>query len=117
MKRRNLVVFIDSLPYAFVGNSPFIPELQDRKALVPGLGYSVNIKAEIFGGYSPDQVGDFKQWMPSENGASKKYSALFRLLGCMGSNNYIYNRATHKALDKIFKISTANIPWRFLPHF
>ena len=56
---RDLLIFIDALPYGCLSEAPFLSSFPFAARVVPGLGYSINIKAEIFGGYRPAEAGFF----------------------------------------------------------
>jgi Type I phosphodiesterase / nucleotide pyrophosphatase len=60
MKKRNLIFFVDALPFAVLSD-PEVKSLLDEMAvyrpLAPSVGYSINIHQELFAGKAPDDVG------------------------------------------------------------
>jgi hypothetical protein len=59
--RKLVILFIDALPFAqFEAVDP--QSLLDWSPMKPGLGYSVNAKAEMFAGLSPDEFGVFNEY-------------------------------------------------------
>ena len=58
-----LIIFVDSLPYNLLPQTTFLNTFQEKWAIEPGFGYSVNIHAEMFAGMSPDKVGFFGEWL------------------------------------------------------
>ena len=69
MPPRTLLIFIDGLPYDSLTDSIFLRQMAQRARVVPGMGYSVNIHAELYAGYQPDQVGFFGEWNLKPNNA------------------------------------------------
>jgi len=59
---KNLIVFIDSLPFSYGERMPHASNYPLKLKVQPGLGYSLNIHWEIFGGLTPDQIGFFNEW-------------------------------------------------------
>jgi hypothetical protein len=60
-RTRIAVLFIDALPY-FTASSFGSAESFHFQPLVPSLGYSVNAKAEMFAGLTPDKFGVFNEY-------------------------------------------------------
>lgn len=58
-----LIIFVDSLPYNLLPQTSFLNTIQEKWAIEPGFGYSVNIHAELFAGLLPDDVGFFGEWL------------------------------------------------------
>jgi hypothetical protein len=63
-----LIIFVDALP---ASKNFHIKNLQ-TSALVPNLGYSVNLHNEIFNGKTPDQMGFFGEYLYNPKPSSLK---------------------------------------------
>lgn len=117
MSSHNLIVFIDSLPHRYAERMPFFAKhYKEVKKVLPGFGYSINLKAEIFGGYVPDKAGFLNEWSYDKNSCLRKYKLLFTLLDFFRRFYYI-DRIIHKILSKIFGYNILNIPLRYLSYF
>lgn len=75
-----LIIFVDALPYAKRALLPRIAEVLPISPLKPGLGYSVNLHAELFWGKTPDQLGYFGEWaaLPGRRAAAGSLPKLER---------------------------------------
>jgi hypothetical protein len=117
MNRCNLLIFIDSFPYRYVDRSPFLSRhRQQVQKVLPGFGYSINLKAEIFGGYFPDQAGFLNEWSYDARSPLRKYRSFFRLLGPF-QKWYFADRLVHKILSRLLGYNILNIPLRYLAFF
>ena len=111
-----LLVFVDALPYASLEEAPFLRSLPSVARLVPGLGYSVNVKAEIFGGYRPDDAGFFCEWMyDPEGGGGRRW--LWSVLARVSPAGTYWDRALHKMVSRLLRVELANIPWALRGQF
>jgi hypothetical protein len=117
MGEKNLIIFIDSLPYFDVGRMKFLSQFKGciRKVL-PGFGYSINVKAEIFGGYVPDSVGYLNEWTYNPHAPLRKYHKVFRALRKL-RRIYCLDRVVHKVLSMFLGQNLQNIPFEYLPFF
>jgi hypothetical protein len=117
MSRHNALIFIDSFPYAYINRAPFLSQCRPwiRKVL-PGFGYSINLKAEIFGGYLPDQAGFLNEWSYCTDSPLRTYRFLFNCLGIF-QKFYYADRVIHRGLSKISGCNIQNIPLRYLAYF
>ncbi len=114
---RNLIIFIDSLPYACVDRMPFLSRRKpDVSPLTPGFGYSINVKAEIFGGYTPDKLGYLNEWSYAPQGALRRYRPFFLVLAPL-KNLYYPDRIAHKLVSRICGRNLHNIPFAYLAFF
>jgi hypothetical protein len=59
--RPSLIVFIDARPFDDLVRTPRLARWSAHR-LKPGLGYSINLHAELFAGLTPDEVGFFGEW-------------------------------------------------------
>ncbi len=72
-----LIIFIDALPHdRGVGIVKKLNSTVHSRS-VPGVGYSINVKSELFAGMNPDEVGYFCEW---NYNPSKSTPALVSLL-------------------------------------
>ena len=114
---KNLLVFIDSLGHFNLENMKFPASLNNCKAkLRPGFGYSINVKAEIFGGYCPGRLGYLNEWTYRPESPLRKYQSLFRMLATL-KNFYYPDRIAHKLISKSIGYNILNIPFKYLPFF
>lgn len=60
---KNLIIFIDSLPFNILPQTSFLNQMTERWSIQPGFGYSINLHAELFAGLLPDDIGYFGEWM------------------------------------------------------
>jgi hypothetical protein len=117
MARHNLLVFIDSLPYRYVNRMPFFSRYQKNvQKVLPGFGYSINLKAEIFGGYLPDKAGFLNEWSYNAHSPLRRYNFFFRFLGLFQRYYYV-DRLIHKILSRVLGYNLLNIPLRYLSFF
>jgi len=110
---KKAIVFIDAFAYNYLPYARFMQTFTHKARLIPGLGYSVNVKAELFAGLQPKDVGYFCMWAYSPNSKFKKWHPFLKLLKPC-SLNYIVDRASHKILSKVFKTDLFNIPFEYL---
>jgi len=115
---RNLIIFIDSLPFFVLEKNKnfFINSLSYKSKTTPGIGFSVNLYSEIFCGLQPDEVGFFNEWTLDEKITSKSNKLFFKMVDYF---NYIllFSVVSHKAYSKIFKKEIANIPFCYTELF
>lgn len=90
---KTLLIFADGLPYYCLNNMNFTPRFFKCHSLEPGFGYSINIHAEIFGGYSPDDLGYLNRWSyaPAKRPSGRLRTAfsLFPILKYLCSYDYL----------------------------
>ena len=108
LNRPCLLVFIDGLPSAHMDILADSGEWSSRKSVTPGLGFSVNIKAEMFAGMSPDMAGYFNEWSYTHKGRYRRLQSIFWISG-LASQIYSLNRAIHQsAWGKWSEVLTRN---------
>src|SRR5687768_6794905 len=96
--RDALVIFLDGYPFSEV--KCILPPEWSATAHHPHIGYSVNIKAEMFAGLTPDAMGRYCEWNLREarRGWSKdgliRLASAGRLLGERG------DWLAHRMLDR-----------------
>jgi len=115
-----LIIFIDSLPYSLVKKEKnlFINTLGEVSPVQPGVGYSINVYAELFAGLSPDEIGFFNKFTPKERVVRNRIEdSLFRVLDL--SRIYpMLSRGLHIAYSKLMgEENLGNIPFRYLKYF
>jgi len=106
-----LCIFIDSLPYAFIDEMEFINSLPLIKPLQPGFGYSVNIKAELYCGVRPDDLGFWNEWTYCKD-LTLPSVRIPKLLTYKSNRIIGIDRALHVALRTI-GVAKANIPFPY----
>ncbi len=114
---KNLIVFVDAFPYEGLKYAEYLSSFKQKARVIPGIGFSINVKAEIFGGYKPDDAGFFCEWMYDPHSPLKKWRPVFSLIYNFSRFNYITDRITHKLLSKILKENIFNIPFDVLRYF
>jgi predicted AlkP superfamily pyrophosphatase or phosphodiesterase len=112
--KKALIVFIDSLPYESVSQTNFLSSFGNLKGVIPGFGYSVNIKAELFGGYKPDDAGFLNNWTYKADSRFRPYRRLFQFLYII---NFSFDKILHKVLSKILGCNLLRIPFSYLSYF
>lgn len=59
---KNLIIFVDALPYKKIKLLPKVGDLLDIKSIEPSYGYSVNLHHQMFLGKTPDDMGFFGEY-------------------------------------------------------
>ena len=112
-----LVIFVDAYPYA---DSELLAKNLNAttyKKVTPGVGYSINVKAEIFAKLKPDDVGYFCEWVYSKEKVHKwMVMPVVKLLSAIGSISNLSNRIVHKIVRMIIKEPIYAIPFDVLPY-
>jgi len=114
---KNLIIFIDSFPYNSLNKTKFLASFPFRAKVIPGIGYSINVKAEMFGGYLPDEVGFFCEWMYSPFSPLREYRKLFQGLACLSRLNYRVDSVLHILVSKLLGVNIFKIPFKYLSYF
>lgn len=109
-----LIAFIDGLPYSYVESGRLGRDLPHKAPVIPGMGYSVNIHAELFAGLTPDAAGYFNEW--THVGRSDHWGAWAALFPLLRPARRVYyaDRVVHKLLARRLG-EIGNIPFAFLP--
>lgn len=111
-----LLMFIDSFPYDHLPEMPFLSQFHKWRVSC-GVGYSVNIKAELFAGMTPDDLGYFNEWQYDGASRFRRHSWWLRLLE-PARKSYFVDRMLHRFLLRaVFRQSVLNIPYRYLGYF
>jgi len=114
-----LIIFIDSLRADATKYMPFLARLPEVVPIRPGIGYSINLHAELFAGLQPDEVGFFCEWHLSPE-ASPGYR-LRRFLPLLDTvcRPYLLNRAVQHLLTRGYRPDHVmpNIPLRHIDKF
>jgi hypothetical protein len=110
---KNLIIFIDGLPWFIVEDLGIKDKFDYFKPLQPGFGYSINIHWELFGGKTADEVGFLNEWGLRDTANEK--SALLNLFS-LAKYNYYLDRGLHKLLS-YFIGPIGNIPFNVLHYF
>lgn len=113
-----LVIFVDAYPYADSELLASKLKALTYKRVTPGVGYSINVKAEIFAKLKPDEVGYFCEWVYNKDKVFKWMSPpVVKILTLIGSINNFSNRVIHKLVRMVVKESIYAIPFDVLPYF
>jgi len=111
-----LVLFIDALPYDRGIN--IVNELKStvHSRTVPGVGYSINVKAELFAGLNPDEVGYFCEWNYDSSKEIPLWASLLTpVVEFFTSKVNLINRIVHRLVGDILGHRVYAIPYRVLP--
>lgn len=112
-----LIIFIDGFPYELIEKTNFLNRFSYKCPLTPGIGYSVNIHAEIFAGLSADRIGFFNTWkFEPASSPFRKLKSIKGLLGNFGDNRYL-NWFFRNAIKFICGFDSLNIPYKFIDMF
>ena len=116
---KNLIIFIDSLPFNILPQTSFLNQMPEKWSIQPGFGYSINLHAELFAGLLPDDIGYFGEWMydpPASPGHWLK--PILPLLDTI-FRPYILNRGLQHILTLSYNPGHPfpNIPLRHLDKF
>ena len=116
MRNKCLLIFIDSLPYDLLNKLDLKVPFDKAFKVIPGLGYSINIHAELFAGLKPDQVGFFNTctYEPAQAKITNIKKAINHLHWL--DHNY-YTAGITRKLMRWTGGNIANIPFRFLNKF
>lgn len=108
-----LFVFIDSFPFEILEEAKFLHSAFSKALpMTPGLGYSINIHAEIFCGTQPDDIGYYNEWTYDSGSTSDSYMPWLRSL--CDSRGRLPSTTLDRILHKIFArfgLANANIPF------
>ena len=112
-----LLIFIDSLPFDLLPETPFLNSLPVKSRIIPGIGYSDTCQTELFSGRSPDDMGYFGSWTFSPFGSPFYFCRQpFNLLGKV-NRFYKLDRLLHRILLKLSGLPIKNIPLHYLSYF
>jgi hypothetical protein len=105
-----MMLFVDGLPYA--DRDAVIPRGWNTVPMVPSLGYSVNIEAELFAGLSPADLGWFGEWNLVDKRPRLQRAALraASVVACGEHVDYLL----HRLLERLFRERLFNLPLRSL---
>ena len=116
MKQPLLVIFVDALPYDRAISMVNSLNAKTYSKSVPGAGYSINVKAEMFAGLKPDDVGYFCEWnYDADASVSWPVRALMPVLEFLGGISHFADRVFHKLITKALGENVYAIPYRVLP--
>lgn len=115
MKRR-LIIFIDGMSFDYANNNLHIMKDLTKHSISPGFGFSNNIYPELICGLSPDKIGYFNEWSPVIH-PKKNFNILLLFFDLFRNFLYINAFIRKIILRKLFKIETANIPFKYLNFF
>ncbi|MFK7888590.1 MAG: alkaline phosphatase family protein [Gammaproteobacteria bacterium] len=113
-----LVIFVDAYPFA--DSAPLVKRLgaSTYKKVTPGVGYSINVKSEIFAQMKPDDVGYFCEWVYKRDKVHTWMTPpVVSVLSALGSISTLANRIVHKLVRMVLKEPIYAIPFDVLPFF
>jgi len=117
MGEKTLIIFIDSLPYFCTDRMKFLSRFKSSiRKVVPGFGYSINVKAEIFGGLMPDDIGYLNEWTYQPDSHLRKYPPWLQTLAPL-QHFYYLDRIAHKVFSMLYGQNILNIPFEYLSFF
>ena len=112
----NLIIFIDSFPYYYLNKTEYLSNVPLKAKLTSGIGYSVNLKAEIFAGLVPDDVGFFCEYAYNPTNVRIGFSNWLLFLMDLMTRNYYIDCILHKLFAR-FYIPVGQIPFKYLDKF
>jgi hypothetical protein len=109
-----LIVFVDGLPHYYLVKARFLSSFPHQKKISPGVGFSVNIKPELFAGLTPDDVGYFCEWSVSDTTPPlwKERLAILHF----AYRWPILERILHKTFNRL-GFDLLNIPFGYVRYF
>ena len=111
-----LVIFIDALPYDRGVNIAKALNSTVHSRTVPGVGYSINVKTELFAGLSPDEVGYFCEWNYDPSKSIPQWvSLLTPVVEMVTSRVNLVNRIVHRLITDFLGHRVYAIPYRIIP--
>lgn len=112
-----VIIFIDGFPYELRERLNFLNRFSVQRSLTPGIGYSVNIHAQLFAGLSADQIGFFNTWkFQPQNSPFKMLGNIKILLSSAGNNRYL-NRIFRMLIALVCRYDSLNIPYKYIDQF
>jgi hypothetical protein len=106
-RRPIILMFVDGLP--LTDADTVVPADWLVSPMVPPLGYSVNIKAELFAGQNPDDLGWFCEWNIADEPRPRWQGRAARVASKFAGNDYI-DYAAHRLLERTFHERLYNVP-------
>jgi hypothetical protein len=108
------IVFVDALALDYLNvygeELGFLQGLPGRTRIRPGLGFSINIKAELLGGLTPDELGFFCKWSYRPD-PSFRLPRWMKLLGGMFDGSQVGSRLAHRLLSRAIGLDLFTIPF------
>jgi hypothetical protein len=112
----SLIIFIDALPFHEGAVLAKRLSATTYKKMIPGVGYSINVKAELFAGLQPDQVGFFCEWNYKQDATwLKKWEPVLKLIDMLIPRYSIPDRIVRRVLGKFIGKKIFAIPYGLLP--
>lgn len=109
----NLLIFIDGLSFKNSKKMTFLNDFKVKK-IIPGIGFSNNIYAEIVTGKTPDQIGYFNEWTLKK---SIRNSSRIPLYFLDSFRNIKYLNLAVRFLLKKIGFNFFNIPFAYFHNF
>jgi len=112
-----IIVFVDGFPYSERRNLQVLKSaLVWQRPIQPGFGYSVNVKAELFAGLRPDEIGFLNEWGYAP-GQGWPWMRASRGIYSIVSRCRPAKRLVSKVLSRITGKDIRNIPLPMLSSF
>lgn len=106
-----LIILIDSLPHYCISTMNFWKQTGMKYVGVKsGFGYSINIKAELFAGKRPDDVGFFNEWTVHHDTVAHP-SLVARAYRWVRGRLPLIDRVTHYLVRKLGFGNFLNVPF------
>ena len=113
-----LVIFVDALPWESIHLIKEKINYLDYYKMRPTLGYSINLKAELLGGYTPDNAGFFCEWSYHRDSPYEKKLRLMRqIFSILTPLHSKVDGLLHKIFNRFNNEDIFRIPFKFLPYF
>lgn len=113
----SLIIFVDGFPNQFLDRLDHKGKFPYSSALMPTIGYSINIHAELFAGLTADEAGFFNTWKyEPENSPFRRLRRAKSMLRDLGGNRYS-NRILRDLIALICGSDSLNIPYELIDMF
>ena len=113
-----LVIFVDALPWESIHLIQEKLNYLDYYKMRPTLGYSINLKAELLGGYTPDKAGFFCEWSYQSNSPYEvKLRWTRRFFSVLAHIHSKMDGLLHKIFNRLNNEDIFRIPFKYLPYF
>jgi hypothetical protein len=111
-----LIIFVDGFPFSILSCVNGWKGFEVQQPLQTGLGYSINIKSEIFGGHRADDLGFFNEWQLRPHYAVQPPGGTLERASLLIERIYYLDRIVHRAYAML-RHQVCNIPFRFVGYF
>lgn len=114
MREPATIVFVDALAEYYLDRYrdelAVVRDLPSRVGIEPGMGFSINIKAELLAGLTPDDLGFFCKWNYRPEPAFR-VPGWARILGGLFDGHQLTSRLAHRVLSRVIGTDLFTIPF------